>query len=103
MALEQIRPYSFSTYAVTDKQRQFLGLIPEARSRRGLAEKGNQAIGQLTDHNAPPFTGLSFDSCCHAHERDEDAAVARTQQMDQTRLWTLSMIDIVRAQAVASK
>lgn len=50
------------------------------------------------------WPGLSFDSCCHAHERDEDAAAARssTNRSDAAG-WTLSKTDIVRAQAVASK
>ena len=103
-ALERIRPYTFSTYPVVDKQQQFLGLVTEARMRRSLAEDGKQSIGELADKM--PCLSPSYPLIRAAMRMSE----TKTRQMpvvqgvEQTRLvGLLSMTDIVRAQALAAK
>ena len=103
MALERIRPYSFSTYPVVDKQQQFLGLVTEVRIRRSLAENGKFSIGQLADQM--PWLSPDYPLIRAAMSMNE----TKTRQMpvverDRRRLvGLLSMTDIVRAQAVAAK
>ena len=103
-ALERIRPYTFSTYPVVDKQQHFLGLVTEARIRRSLAEDGKQTIGELADKM--PCLSPSYPLIRAAMRMNE----TKTRQMpviqgvEPARLvGLLSMTDIVRAQALAAK
>ena len=104
MALERIRPYSFSTYPVVDQRQRFLGLVTEARIRRSLAEDGRLSIGQLADQMPCLAPDYPLIRAVMRMNETKTRQMPVVQGIDQTRLvGLLSMTDIVRAQAVAAK
>ena len=104
LALERIRPYSFSTYPVVDKQQQFLGLVTEARIRRSLAEDGKVLIGQLADQMPCVSPDSPLIRAVMRMNETKTRQMPVVEQVDHTQLvGLLSMTDIVRAQALAAK
>src|ERR1051326_216008 len=103
-ALERIRPYTFSTYPVVDKQQHFLGLVTEARIRRSLAEDGKHSIGELADKMPCLAPGYPLIRAAMSMSETKTRQMPVVQGAEQTQLvGLLSMTDIVRAQALAAK
>ncbi|GAC1536206.1 MAG: chloride channel protein [Herpetosiphon sp.] len=102
-AVKQIAGASFSSFPVLGVDRQFQGLVSEARLRRSFAEdQGDRAVGELVDRRPPVAPEQRLVDAVVLMDQWETRQLAVT---DGTRALTgiITMSDIVLAQARAAR
>jgi CIC family chloride channel protein len=104
-AIQRIAPLEASSFPVLDDRNQFVGLVSEARLRRTVAEGGGDLlVSEIADRRTPLFPDQRLIDAINIMDREQSRELAVVERGRPRHLiGLLSLTDIVRAQAQASR